>query len=359
MIGRIFILKNVTKSIIYLIVIIIFNFQLVTQCIQLWGCILAICIVISIGLLRYFRVITSNDSSSNIIQWIQFFVELPICAVLPMLPLAFPFMWIAINLWGIARLQTLMAIPQPNRIVDDQKSFQEDLDTPTYDWENVPLPVRNVFWHWLELWRGDSQLLGRSANVVQVLGSITALCCVDKKGILSWPNPTAEKVFFIRDAAEKKKSSASVSANGGGVGGASIASESSLESELSSDNDDVDKASVGCGGNEVSKVACGAASGAVAEVLDLTHDQHSAFRLEFDDHEWKDHISSLKPLGKKMRVFDFFCLLKMYLFLRFGHFGEHMLSIDASSLRKILWSCDGSGYARQRFGTCYQSVCHC
>jgi hypothetical protein len=41
-----------------------------------------------------------------------------------------------------------------------------------------------------------------------------------------------------------------------------------------------------------------AGSGAVAEVLDLTHDQHSPFKLEFDDHEWKNHINSLKPLGK-------------------------------------------------------------
>lgn len=39
--------------------------------------------------------------------------------------------------------------------------------------------------------------------------------------------------------------------------------------------------------------------GAVAEVLDLTHDQHSPFRLEFDDHEWKEHINSLKPLGNQ------------------------------------------------------------
>jgi len=37
--------------------------------------------------------------------------------------------------------------------------------------------------------------------------------------------------------------------------------------------------------------------GIVAEVLDLTHDQHCPFRLEFDDHEWKAHIKSLKPLG--------------------------------------------------------------
>lgn len=23
------------------------------------------------------------------------------------------------------------------------------------------------------------------------------MCCIDKKGILSWPNPTAEKIFFL------------------------------------------------------------------------------------------------------------------------------------------------------------------
>lgn len=41
----------------------------------------------------------------------------------------------------------------------------------------------------------------------------------------------------------------------------------------------------------------GAGGGAVAEVLDLTHDQHSPFRLAFDDHAWSAHLASLKPLG--------------------------------------------------------------
>lgn len=35
---------------------------------------------------------------------------------------------------------------------------------------------------------------------------LQALCCVDKKGILSWPNPTAEKVFFLRNTVESSKS---------------------------------------------------------------------------------------------------------------------------------------------------------
>lgn len=226
-------------------------------------------------------------------------------------------MWIAINLWGIARLQTLLSIPQPNLISDDQKSFQEDLDTPTYDWEKVILPARQVLWHWCELWHGDSQLLGRSANVVQVLGSITALSCVDKKGILSWPNPTAEKVFFIRDSAEKASMATSTTK-----------SQSSLESDVSGDKDDNAKQKGG---------------GAVAEVLDLTHDQHSAFRLEFDDHEWKDHITSLKPLGKNCRR----CTehYKEQISFRFSYFGQHMLPIDANALCTVLWPCDSSGYA--------------
>lgn len=34
-----------------------------------------------------------------------------------------------------------------------------------------------------------------------------------------------------------------------------------------------------------------------AEVLDLTHDHASPFRLQFDDQAWKKHLNSLKPLG--------------------------------------------------------------
>lgn len=81
--------------------------------------------------------------------------------------------------------------------LEQQRSFQEDLDTPTLECETSKLPFKEVFFNWIRLWRGYSMLLGRSSNVVQVLGSITALCCVDKKGILSWPNPTPEvKIVF-------------------------------------------------------------------------------------------------------------------------------------------------------------------
>lgn len=232
-------------------------------------------------------------------HWIDIFIVLPISSILPILPLMFPILWIAVNLWGVARLQTLLAMPRvelqlPADSADEQdqqqkaaSSFQEDLDSPTYDWEKTPLPRDAVFHHWLALWRGNSHLLGRSANVVQVLGSITALSCVDKKGILSWPNPTAEKVFFLRDSATAG-GGAKNAGSGAGVEKQNLTakSQSSMDSDSSQQKDTLGRGECG----------------AVAEVLDLTHDQHSPFRLEFDDHAWAQHLQSLKPLGLAILV---------------------------------------------------------
>jgi len=61
--------------------------------------------------------------------------------------------------------------------------------------------------------------------------------------------------------------------------------------------------------------------GAVAEVLDVTHDHNSPFKLHFDDVSWKQHLSSLKPLGlaillntcnanSQVRMLDFLCCIK-------------------------------------------------
>lgn len=45
---------------------------------------------------------------------------------------------------------------------------------------------------------GRGEYLSRTENIVHTLGSITALCCTDKKGILSWPNATPEKIFVVK-----------------------------------------------------------------------------------------------------------------------------------------------------------------
>ncbi|XP_026844124.1 transmembrane protein 94 isoform X1 [Drosophila persimilis] len=242
------------------------RYLLVTKYIQQWGFISALIITLISGLLRLHGYGLPTDEKHN---WRFVLVESPAAAIIPLLPLIFPLMWISMNLWGIARLQSFLKTPQAAIEKSPTKSFEEDLDTPSYDYENISMLRSNVLRIWMQLWKGDSELLPRSANLVQVLGSISALCCVDKKGILSWPNPTAEKVFFLHNTDEDTK-------DDGARSQASTQSESDDIPIVDEDHKE---------------------RGIVAEVLDLTHDQHCPFRLEFDDHEWKAHIKSLKPLG--------------------------------------------------------------
>ncbi|XP_053949035.1 transmembrane protein 94 isoform X3 [Anastrepha ludens] len=246
------------------------RYLLVTKYIQQWGFICALCLTLFAGLLRINGLSSSPSAGRHSDEqhyWKYVFLETPAAAVIPLLPLIFPIMWISMNLWGVARLQCFLKIPQVLITKDSEKSFEEDLDTPTFDYENISLLRSNVFRNWWQLWNGDSELLPRSSNLVQVLGSITALCCIDKKGILSWPNPTAEKVFFLHDTDDEHLDERSTSCS-------TLNTESNRTSQAESKD-----------------------GGIVAEVLDLTHDQHCPFRLEFDDHEWKSHIKSLKPLG--------------------------------------------------------------
>ncbi|XP_036318816.1 transmembrane protein 94 isoform X4 [Rhagoletis pomonella] len=246
------------------------RYLLVTKYIQQWGFICALCLTLFAGLLRINGLSSSPSAGRHPDEqhyWKYVFLETPAAAVIPLLPLIFPIMWISMNLWGVARLQCFLRIPQVLITKDSEKSFEEDLDSPTFDYDNISLLRSNVFRNWWQLWNGESELLPRSSNLVQVLGSITALCCIDKKGILSWPNPTAEKVFFLHETEDERLDERSTSCS-------TLNTESNRTSQAESKD-----------------------GGIVAEVLDLTHDQHCPFRLEFDDHEWKAHIKSLKPLG--------------------------------------------------------------
>ncbi|XP_055714018.1 transmembrane protein 94 isoform X2 [Phlebotomus papatasi] len=245
----------------------IFNQQrhlLVTVFIQLWGFLGVILVTWIFAVLNY----NGHLFADSRITWVAAFIENAVCAVMPTLPLTFPAMWLLLNLWGVAKLETLLSIPRPFQEKSSPSEFHADLDnSPVVDWANLVLPWRTKVGNWINLIQGDASVLGRSSNVVQILGTMTALCCVDKKGILSWPNPTAEKVFFLRDPKDKQSAHSS---------------STSFESQQNEQRPQKEKS--------------------VAEVLDLTHDQHSPFKLEFDCQEWRDHLDSLKPLGLAILV---------------------------------------------------------
>ncbi|XP_026281983.1 transmembrane protein 94 isoform X2 [Frankliniella occidentalis] len=212
-------------------------------------------------------------------SWIEMLLLQPVAIVLPLLPLVFPTTWLLLNCLGMARLLAILDLSphENNKCLDPFEDVEaEPQQNPLrLSWQSI----RN---HFSSVLLGTEPILCRSANILHVLGSMTALCCVDKKGILSWPNPTAEKVFFLRNASPTSHSSSLVSED------AALYTDTGAVANSMEVVDANEDTKIGVSNNE---------SSTVAEVLDLTHDHSSPFRLQFDDHTWKQYLSSLKPLG--------------------------------------------------------------
>lgn len=98
-----------------------------------------------------------------------------------------------------------------------QNPFEEDQENSQFSTLALKHCYKDVWSNFFHILKGDTDIMCRSANILHVLGSVSvstaiklytykrliftsqALCCVDKKGILSWPNPVPEKVFFLRN----------------------------------------------------------------------------------------------------------------------------------------------------------------
>ncbi|XP_065338638.1 transmembrane protein 94 isoform X2 [Cloeon dipterum] len=268
------------------------------------------------GVLRYFYLGQWVGTG----HWTEMFLIQPVAICLPLLPLIFPLSWTILNCLGFAQIQSLFQKSKSNEVAFNAE-WKTDVSThspcgvaadPFEESEDEFRPYVS----WREWWpifmgclRGQSCVPCRSANLLHVLGSVTALCCVDKKGILSWPNPTAEKVFFLRSSSKASCSSSDESLKKEESDKAStveIGQEEKLNSSL---EENVEKEQES---NEVKRENGNINIEAldpeefenarltpqtVAEVLDLTHDHSSPFRLHFDDPGWRKHINSLKPLG--------------------------------------------------------------
>ncbi|XP_012230402.1 endoplasmic reticulum magnesium-transporting P-type ATPase isoform X2 [Linepithema humile] len=230
-------------------------------------------VVLVVNLLRYLYLADYFSTG----HWSEMFLLQPIAVSLPLLPLVFPVCWIFLNCFGMARFKALFKLYLSAKKLQFVDPFEDaDISGPSHP---------DVVYNWLELkdyffdiLSGKEHMMSRSASILHVLGSVTALCCVDKKGILSWPNPTAEKVFFLRNANNTLSPSSS-------TGSVDKTADKNPESEKSKANS-----------NRTSYVQHDM-SHSTAEVLDLTHDHALPFRLQFDDHSWRQHLNSLKPLG--------------------------------------------------------------
>lgn len=88
-------------------------------------------------------------------------------------------------------------------------SFENSSDSDKVSAEDVALEAIHVgFWeyvrtHWDQMINRDDQF----KKMIYSLGSLTSLCCVDKKGILADPIATPEKIFIYRKKHRHKSSS--------------------------------------------------------------------------------------------------------------------------------------------------------
>ncbi|XP_026481591.1 LOW QUALITY PROTEIN: transmembrane protein 94 [Ctenocephalides felis] len=230
------------------------------------------------GFLRYTEMIEFYwENSLYSLSVNDLFFTAPLTVVVPLMPTVFPAVWIFLNCLGIARLKSFLDIClDNNKVIPNNSEYllEQAVNKATFPF-GEKIPVCNVVNYMKGLLSGSDCFMFRTTNIVHVLGTVTALCCVDKKGILSWPNPTAEKLFFFRTAADKTLNS----------------SKSSLISK-DTELDTKDKKLIATAAHLSKPTPI-----SVPEVLDITHDRTSPFKLQFDDQSWNQHINSLKPLG--------------------------------------------------------------
>ncbi|KAJ8730304.1 hypothetical protein PYW07_017342 [Mythimna separata] len=212
----------------------------------------------------------------GVTHWTEIYFLQTIAASLPLLQIVFPIAWLTLNCYGLARFKLLSETRQ-KYVRPKSCSISEDARDPliqAMSESNLqPESLKSLGKTFVSILTGREDMVCRTANIVHVLGSLSALSCVDKKGILSWPNPTAEKVFFLRNSSPSSHNSSKTSL----VGSMGHQSDEQIDTPLDATNT--------------------AEPSTIVEVLDLTHDQNAPFCVEFDDQRWRQHLARLKPLG--------------------------------------------------------------
>ncbi|XP_074519033.1 transmembrane protein 94 isoform X2 [Halichoeres trimaculatus] len=127
------------------------------------------------------------------------FFQLQVMGVLPILPLLFPVMWVLLNAFGEARVLAEFSRASPAGLL---AKFSEDTLSSYTEVVSSQEMLRCVWRHLVGILKGESQTLCYTSSLLHTLGSVTVLCCVDKQGILSWPNPSPETVLFFSGRVE-------------------------------------------------------------------------------------------------------------------------------------------------------------
>ena len=177
----------------------------------------------------------------------QLFLTEPSTAVMPLLPLVFPIWWVLVNTAALSNVLTIFRQARQTSTVLSSDPFDDTVEPPDLE-QPTAVPLNRTINTFYSCLLGTGEHLCRTENILHSLGSVTSFCCTDKKGILSWPNTSPEKLFFLRKCENSGE-------------------ENSASGQL------------------------------VPEILTISQDHNNPFQVQFDDPNWRRHLPSLKPLG--------------------------------------------------------------
>ncbi|XP_072155189.1 transmembrane protein 94 [Bemisia tabaci] len=161
------------------------RYQFLTIFVQLLILPSILIVIFIINLARWFKSDFVDEFSDT--DWRMLLLIQPVITVLPLLPLAHPICWLFLNCLGNSLL-----LSTPKTEVKKKSKFSAGSEEKfLLNWASVGRDtLKNV--------TGQSHHLVRSSNLLHVLGSLTGLCFVDKEGVLSWPNPSADAICFLK-----------------------------------------------------------------------------------------------------------------------------------------------------------------
>uniref|UniRef100_A0A674EEF0 Transmembrane protein 94 n=1 Tax=Salmo trutta TaxID=8032 RepID=A0A674EEF0_SALTR len=265
------------------------------------------------------------------------FIQLQLMGVLPILPLLFPVMWVLVNAYGEASVLAESSRASPTGLL---AKFSEDTLSSYTEAVSSQEMLRCVWRHLVGVLKGESQTLCYTSSLLHTLGSVTVLCCVDKQGVLSWPNPSPETVLFFSGRVEPPHNDSQqdlrddLSVNSfcrmetdddrdevrallcmpvmDGMGDGHEPSETSHDTGRSEDTvqprrqAQETRTKHPSGSNvSFSHNTEGGDQGPERdyvcdyhlEMLSLSQDQQNPVSIQFDEQGWQCHLPSLKPLG--------------------------------------------------------------
>ncbi|ORX41336.1 hypothetical protein BCR36DRAFT_364581 [Piromyces finnis] len=194
-------------------------------------------IALAIALGRFLYEIIGNHLKENLLNVIiDYFLYRPLSAFIPLIfsPLIIGFTMV--HVFGNSHI--LFMFEQLKKSKNEYKDDEniDEFDPAPAPTKDIHVSFGDVLKYAQSIFKTKKGTLLRSSSLLDTLGSITVICALDKEGTLSYPFPSIEQLFFI----------------------------------------DKDGKSV---------------------ILDVEESSQNPNGIRFEDSDWNNHLSSLKPLG--------------------------------------------------------------